>query len=114
MGLDMRMIALGEMGRIEDEYEWRGNFPLLQLARMFGGPEPDCFEDGSNPIVLDSDALLCIAKFLSNPILSLHLWGEVGDAEYYDDVIRPIFEEFKDAMDLSDRRCMDYYFYASY
>ena len=60
MGLDMRMIALGEMGRIEDEYEWRGNGPILQLVKMFGGPEPDCFEDGIRPIVLDRLALNCI------------------------------------------------------
>ena len=36
MGLDMRMVALGDMGRLEAEYEWRGNDPILTLVRMFG------------------------------------------------------------------------------
>jgi len=114
MGLDSRMIALGHMGTIAYQMDWRGNGPILQLVKMFGGPEPDCFEDGIRPIVLDSDAIKCIARFLFDPILSLHLWGEAGDAEYHDEIIRPIFDEFKDAMEFADRRGIDFYFYASY
>ena len=114
MGLDMRMVALGDMGRIEAEYEWRGNAPILQLVKMFGGPEPDCFEDGIRPIVLDRCALNCIARFLFDPVISLHLWGEAHDAEYYDDVILPIAEEFNSAQGLAEDGCIDFYFYASY
>lgn len=114
MGLDMRLIALGDMGRVEAEYEWRGNHPILQLVKMFGGPEPDCFEDGSTPIVLDSDALKCITRFLLDPVISLHLWGEAYDAEYYEDIIVPICEEFNSAQGLANEKCIDFYFYASY
>ena len=114
MGLDMRMVALGDMGRIEAEYEWRGNDPILQLVKMFGGPEPDCFEDGGSPIVLDSDALKCITRFLLDPVISLHLWGEAYDAEYYEAIIEPIAEEFNSAQGLANEKCIDFYFYASY
>ena len=114
MGLDSRMIALGHMGTIAYQMDWRGNGPILQLVKMFGGPEPDCFEDGNSPIVLDSHALSCIARFLFDPVISLHLWGEVGDAEYYDSVILPIAEEFNSAQGLAEDGCIDFYFYASY
>ena len=72
------------------------------------------FMDGSTPITMDAHALYMMTRFLADPVLSLHLWEHTGDREYYDDIISPIFEQFKDAMDLSDRKCIDFYFYASY
>ncbi len=114
MGLDMRMIALGHMGTIAYQKDWRGNWPILQLVKMFGGPQLDYFEDGSSPIVLDSDALRCITRFLLDPVISLHLWGEIGDAEYYEAIIEPIAEEFNSAQGLAEDGCIDFYFYASY
>jgi hypothetical protein len=121
MGLDMRMVALGDMGRIEAEYEWRGNDPILTLVRMFGSvgggdgtTTMEDFMDGSTPITMDAHALYMMTRFLVDPVLTLHLWGHTGDMEYFDDIISPIFEQFKDAMDLSDRKCIDFYFYASY
>ena len=55
MGLDMRMVALGDMGRLEAEYEWRGNDPIITLVCMFGAgcESEDDFMDGSTPITMD-------------------------------------------------------------
>tara|TARA_R110001583_G_scaffold7459_1_gene36906 strand:- start:73 stop:417 length:345 start_codon:yes stop_codon:yes gene_type:complete len=114
MGLDSRMIALGHMGNLAYQKDWRGHWPIVRLVRMFGDEEPCGFEDGSNPIVLDSDALRCITRFLLDPVISLHLWGEIGDAEYYEAIIEPIAEEFNSAQGLAEDGCIDFLFYASY
>ena len=116
MGLDMRMVALGDMGRIEAEYEWRGNAPIVTLVCMFGegGGSEDDFMDGSTPITMDSHALYMMTRFLADPVLSLHLWEQTGDKEYYDDIISPIMDQFLEALDVANQQCIDFYFYASY
>jgi hypothetical protein len=119
MGLDMRMVALGDMGRLEAEYEWRGNEPILTLVCMFGAygapsMEVDDFRDGATPITMDSHALYMMTRFLADPVLSLHLWKQTGDREYYDDIISPIMDQFLEALDVANQQCIDFYFYASY
>jgi hypothetical protein len=116
MGLDMRMVALGDMGHLEAEYEWRGNDPIITLVCMFGagGESEDDFMDGSTPIVMDSHALYMMTRFLADPVLSLHLWEQTGDREYYDDIISPIMDQFLEALDVANQQCIDFYFYASY
>ena len=79
-----------------------------------GGDSEDDFMDGSTPITMDSHALYMMTRFLADPVLSLHLWEQTGDREYYDDIISPIMDQFLEALDVANQQCIDFYFYASY
>jgi len=115
MELNMRMVALGDMGKFAGVYEWRGNAPILRLVRMFGGNDPDCdwgLDNGQTQITMDTHALHMMVRYLSDPVLSLHLWEHTGDREYYDDIISPIMDQFLEAMGIAETECIDFYFYA--
>ena len=114
MGLDMRMIALGDMGRMAYECEWRGNHPILSIVKFVGKEIPYDYERGYDPITLSSGDLKCIVGILNNKHLALHLYNEAGDDDYYKDIIKPIADEFEAALGLSEEECLDFLFYATY
>ena len=132
MGLDMRMVALGDMGRMAYECEWRGNHPILSIVKFVGKEIPYDYEMGYDPITLSSEDipydygrgnspttlssedLKCIVGILNNKHLALHLYNEAGDDDYYKDIIKPIADEFEAALGLSEEECLDFLFYATY
>ena len=113
MGLDMRMIALGDMGRVAYECEGRGNHPILSTVKFVCKKIPCGYERGYDPITLSSEDLKCIVGILNNKHLALHLYNEAGDDDYYKDIIKPIANEFEAALGLSEEEFLDFLFYAT-
>ena len=113
MGLDMRMIALGDMGRMAYECEWRGNDPILSIVKFVCKDIPYDYGRGNSPTTLSSEDLKCIVGILNNKHLALHLYDEAGDDDYYKDIIKPIANEFEAALGLSEEECLDFLFYAT-
>lgn len=125
MGLDLKLMALGYMGETVYEQTWRSQWPIVRLVRLFNAKkykEPSDFEEGTSPIILSGETIRCMYKFMCDPELALHLWGESaeafrsGDDEYYEDVLCYIRDQLKEAVELSNKElgCVDFLFYMSY
>jgi hypothetical protein len=114
MGLDLKLMALGYMGEPVYEQTWRSQWPIAKLIRIFEKEVPYQFEEGTTPLVLSGETMRCVHKFLCDPDLTLNLWDHEDDDEYYQDVLVPIRDQFKEAIDLNEKRRVSFLFYMSY
>ena len=118
MGLDLKLIALGYMGETVYEQTWRSQWPIVKLVKLFVSVDKERslstrlkdFEQGNSPVELYYSDLLCIYKILSDSYVATALWDSHSD-EYYQDVLVPIRDQFKKALDLDDKESVNFYFY---